>query len=176
MKYKVRFGIFKNPMLIFNFRGPMEGMHPYPPPNSVEEELELFKQSDTVMREQNRRSRNFYTRLFSSIEEEGFRNPIVVHCGWAPEKVRKFMPKRHFIRKDTQLACFQSGCKRLWYAQRESMEIPCLINDFNNAFPHLDEITTVEEIEGLFEDKPKSIRFHKSGVVIDDHPPGGEIL
>jgi len=83
----------------------------------------------------------FYTRLEESILKEGFRNPIF--CNAIPEGL--------FSRV---------GTSRLWIAKKHNLEVPCIIADYVNRFPELEELRTEKEIRAKFKDQPNKVELH----------------
>lgn len=156
--YRVRYGIL-NSKIIYNYLCPNE----------------------IAIRHQNARN-GFFNKLENSILKEGIRNPIM--C-WAleewPEKENekykfykyyhkeqrfaKHMIPLEFIDKKILLICRTHGGSRLMIAQKHSLEVPCIISDFCNAFPDYETLTSISEISKKFKDQPKEIRLGKLGVL-----------
>jgi len=88
----------------------------------------------------------FYTKLEQSILKDGFRNPIVA---------------TYYMKK---MICNYGG-SRLWLAQAHNLKIPCIVADYDNAFP--DAIVVEPFIDNLrvyFKDQPYRIAINKQGV------------
>jgi len=80
----------------------------------------------------------FYTKLEESILKEGFRNPI-------------------FCNAIAEGTFSRVGTSRLWFAKKHGLDIPCVIADYVNAWPELEELKGEAEIRAKFKDQPHLI-------------------
>ncbi len=89
----------------------------------------------------------FFIKLEKSILKEGFRNPVLLSA-----------------RKNDIQTLY--GGSRVMIAQQHKLDVPALIADYDNLFPELDMIASVDEIYDLFKDKPSQIIFNEEEIRI----------
>lgn len=102
-----------------------------------------------------------YNKLEKSILSEGFRNPIIITCGFpkkrswncVPPEMQKISPQKMLFLETTV------GGSRLWIAQKHNMDIPCLVNDWTERFDLKEELTDLEKIKSFYKDPPKKLNF-----------------
>jgi len=82
----------------------------------------------------------FYSKLESSINKEGIRNPIFCNS----------------IREGT--FC-RYGTSRLWIAKKHSLDVPCIIADYINRFDDLEILENDKDIRSKFIDQPDVIEW-----------------
>ncbi len=96
-----------------------------------------------IIKEQNERE-DYFIKLEESILKNGIRNPIAIAA--------------------TKDKIFPSyGGSRLMIAQKYSMDIACIIADFDNIFPEAKTIRE-EEMESYFENPPRSYQLRKDKI------------
>ncbi len=126
---------------------------------------------------------DFFTKLEASILDEGFRNPILVRCGWYPvesfsfaskswcDQTRSNLPKE--MKEDSKkiLVSYNSGGSRLWVAQKHKLKIPCLIADFIGRFSD-EQLVKKTEKDALrfFKDMPHRLKVGSRGVTVQNLP------
>ena len=89
----------------------------------------------------------FFKKLEHSILQEGIRNPIVVHAT-----------------KDNLVSRY--GGSRLWISQQHNLDIPCIVADFDNIYPEIKNLETLDEIYEYYQDRPRIIRLKPYGINI----------
>lgn len=94
----------------------------------------------------------FYTQLEASILKDGIRNPVLVVS--------------RFHQDGNILYCKDSGCSRLWVAQKNNIDIPCLIADANGRFSDQILLNTEEEVLKFYADKPSYIKFESDRIIV----------
>ena len=141
MNYKVRYAVL-DPHLIFNYNAPTEGM----------------------IKTHNARD-GFYAQLEASILKEGIRNPISVVSGFHQQgNILERFPEH--LRDSNILYCRDSGCSRLWVAQKNNIDIPCLIADGNDRFSDQILLNTKEEVLKFYADEPTYVKFASDRIII----------
>jgi len=90
----------------------------------------------------------FYAQLEASILKDGIRNPILV------------------VSDNSGLYCKDSGCSRLWIAQKNNIDIPCLIADVNNRFSDKRLLNTEEEVLKFYADEPLYVKFASNRIIV----------
>ncbi len=141
MNYKVRYAIL-DPHLIFNYNAPTE----------------------RAIEKHNARN-GFYTQLEASILKDGIRNPIIVVSGFH-QKGNDLDKFPEHMRGSNALYCRDSGCSRLWVAQKNNIDIPCLIADANNRFSDQILLNTEEEVLKYYTDEISYIRFASNRIIV----------
>lgn len=140
---------------IFNYAGPPGvGCHYTDSNKRKEAENHYIEQF-------NKKNDNFYINLEKSVLENGFRNPILVTRGWAPESAKKrinqgFPDLRY---EDTNFCCTFGG-SRLWVANRNNLKVPCIVVDYTNSPLSTNRIDYVGDLYRLFTDMPGPIMFN----------------
>ena len=158
--YILRYGILDS-NIIFNECGPWSGGPPGWDEISVERRDVVAQRLIKTLND----DRGFYTKLEESILKDGFRNPILVNAGWCPvvrdreQNVR--LPLKMQEDHSKILSCPQNGGSRLYIAQKNKLQIPCLIADYVDRFPDFEIVETKEEILEYYTDKPKKIMMLK---------------
>ena len=178
MKATIRFAIL-NPALIFNLCSPRylpeislnwKGKHPwhdrrYEPLRDLMERLYV---------EGFNRSGGHYRHLEESIGREGFRNPIMASVGKLERrKLSELPPRLHGGKFWVQpLICEYLGGSRLWIAQIIGLLVPCIINDYCNAFPEAEVLPDIKAVLSKFRDQPAriSINAETGAVEMNDMP------
>ncbi len=104
----------------------------------------------------------FYEKLEESILREGFRNPIPIIAG----DTKKMKHCQHLYydlinkSKDKWLiAEYSTGGSCLWVAQKNNLEIPCIVNDAAGRFDDHPLIRSEYELLRYFTDRPEVIHF-----------------
>lgn len=108
--------------------------------NKIENVLE----PDSTQKQKLEQESQFFSKLEDSILQQGIRNPIIVNAF-----CDKIVPRY--------------GGSRLMIAQKYNMDIPCIVADFDNVFPHIEEISLSKAIQ-YFTDKPKHIYMKPHGI------------
>lgn len=90
----------------------------------------------------------FYSKLKTSIKQEGFRNPLLI-VALREEDIR-----------------IRYGGSRLSVAQELDISVPCIITDFKNVFPDAEVLFTLQDIRAKFLDQPKKVFFQPQGLWI----------
>lgn len=114
---------------------------------------------------------NFLNKLEESILSEGFRNPILIRCGWVPDRILPRIPLEMQNDPSKILVCHSSGGSRLWVAQKHRLKIPCIIMDYSGRFSN--EILvekTIESVLEFFKDEPHRIVINDVGVGLCNLP------
>ncbi len=126
---------------------------------------------------------DFFTKLEESILDEGFRNPILVRCGWHPVESFAFGLKGWCRQLESKLplemqedskkilVSYNSGGSRLWVAQKHNLKIPCLIADFIGRFSD-EQLVKKTEKDALrfFKDKPYRLTINSRGAMVQNLP------
>lgn len=110
-----------------------------------------------------------YSKLESSILNEGVRNPVIITCGYPrkrrmehlPPELRKLDPEKLLLMETT------TGGSRLHVCQKHNMEIACLVNDWTGRFRDAPLVSTEQEARNYYKDPPKSITFHPDQGLIE---------
>ena len=143
--YTLRYGILKSKN-IFNECGPHSGGKPGWDDEAIESRRVVAQRKIDGLNERT----NFYNNLEKSILKEGFRNPIIVNAGWCPKiRDRGFNDRLPLdMQEDNSkiLACNTNGGSRLWVAQRNDLDIPCIIVDYINRFEDFPILETRDDI------------------------------
>jgi hypothetical protein len=102
-----------------------------------------------------------YRKLEESVLAEGFRNPVVITCGYPKKRKIENLPPEMRSRRPEELLLLESnvGGSRLHVAQKHDLSIPCIVNDWTGRFADRPEITTVEEARMCYLDQPRSLAF-----------------
>lgn len=167
--YILRYGILDS-NIIFNECGPWSG-------GPVGWDDASIKRRDAVAQRLIKtlnEDRGFYINLEASILKDGFRNPILVNAGWCP--VVRDRGQNTRLPLDMQedhskiLSCPQNGGSRLYIAQKNDLEIPCIIADYVDRFPDFEILETREDIIEQYMDKPKKIMMLKESFRIFQLP------
>lgn len=98
---------------------------------------------DITSRQKLEQKYGFYSKLETSIDEEGIRNPI-------------------FCQSIQEGTFGKYGLSRLWIAKRKRIEIPCIIADYVDRWTHLEELFTKDDILGKYIDKPTIIELEET--------------
>ena len=85
----------------------------------------------------------FYSKLETSIDEEGIRNPI-------------------FCQSIEEGTFGKYGLSRLWIARRKRIPIPCIIADYVERWSDLEELFTKDDIRAKYIDKPTIIDLEET--------------
>jgi len=166
MEYDLRYAVLDS-NLIFNVCGPLSaGPIGWDEPNIKKREVAAQKYISIMNRKQ-----GFYTKLEKSILQEGVRNPILVKCGWCPERTLRRLPISMQKNINNILVCDSNGGSRLWVAQKHDLKISCLISDFVGRFSNeqLVEKTSNAALK-FFKDKPEKLVINDHGIGIYDLP------
>lgn len=145
-KYRVMYGEF-DPTWLSTFE--VFGNTPQPLLQSMM--IEDLKGMTAVQREniKHLNDSNFYKHLLTSVEQEGFRNPVMILD--SPQKgYRKWIPY---------------GRSRFWCAIILGIKIPAFVCDrrgFNPRYDSWEEITSVEQALEKFIDLPQMLEFNKT--------------
>ena len=150
-RYKVRYAVLPS-RTIYNYVGPWDWQDS---PRRRERRRYLFY-----------RKSDWYLNLERDILENGFRNPICIVNEVPPNDYRGF-PE---YAKKNGLFCTWVGGSRLFWAQKHSLDIPCLISDFKEQFAGHPEIYNPGDFEPYVETLPCRIVFTKWGLDIRDMP------
>ena len=100
-------------------------------------------QPDTTSRQKLEQKYGFYSKLETSIDEEGIRNPI-------------------FCQSIEEGTFGKYGLSRLWIAKRKRIDIPCIIADYVDRWTHLEELFTKDDILNKYIDKPTMIDLEET--------------
>lgn len=102
-----------------------------------------------------------YNKLEESILTEGFRNPIIITCGYPKKRSMEHLPPELRSKPPHELLLLETtmGGSRLHVAQKHNMQIPCIVNDWHNRFSTDPEIRNIEEARLCFLDQPKGLTF-----------------
>ena len=127
----------------------------------------------------------YYPKLEKSILDEGFINPILVLAGgpkWYIDFVKDLYlidgpfqdrPEREIAltRSDeNQIITGQLGGARLLIAQQHNLDIPCIVQDYNDSFPDIKEISNLAEFKSYFsEHQLNDLKFNDDGI---EYEPG----
>jgi hypothetical protein len=109
-----------------------------------------------------------YSKLERSVLKEGFRNPVILTCGYPVRKSMSYLPPQLRSLNPEELLLMEgtTGGSRLHVAQKYNLKIPCFINDFTGKFAEGIEILTVEQAITFYKDKPNDIKLDpKIGLV-----------
>jgi hypothetical protein len=93
---------------------------------------------DITSRQKLEQKYGFYSKLGTSIDEEGIRNPI-------------------FCQSIEEGTFGKYGLSRLWIAKRKRIDIPCIVADYVDRWSHLEELFTADDIRGKYIDQPTII-------------------
>jgi hypothetical protein len=102
-----------------------------------------------------------YSRLETSILQEGIRNPVTVTCGYPRKRTIQHLPPEMRTLPPEQLLLLETtlGGSRLHVCQKYSMQIPCIVTDWTGRFCDEPEIHTESEARMCYLDQPQSVRF-----------------
>lgn len=89
----------------------------------------------------------FYSKLKSSIEKEGIRNPI-------------------FCQSIEEGTFAKYGLSRLWIAKQIDIKIPCIIADYVDRWTNLEELFSIEDIKAKYTDIPYDIELNENFIRI----------
>lgn len=160
MLYKLRYGILDS-SIIFNECGPYSGG-----PEGWDEESITKRQIQGDRWIKNRNDRDqFFINLEKSILKESFRNPILICAGWCP-KIRDRgrngrLPLEMQEDHSKILTCNINGGSRLYVAQKNNLEIPCIIADYVNRFSDFLLLENKKDVLSYYKDKPRKVMFTK---------------
>ena len=93
----------------------------------------------------------FYRKLEESILREGFRNPIFCNAKYGETFCRY-------------------GTSRLWVAQKNNLEIPAIIADYEDRWTDLEELFTEDDIRNKYTDQPGLVEIQLDSMRIDSCP------
>lgn len=110
-----------------------------------------------------------YEKLEQSILAEGFRNPVIVNCGFPrrckmshlPPEIKFKAPSERLLLEGT------TGGSRLWAAQKHNVPIPCFINDFSKQYKGKHRIVNVRQALRYYKDAPKMLRIDRNNGIIE---------
>jgi len=161
--YTLRYGILDS-NIIFNEVGSYcEGPFGWDD-ESVKIREEKWQQHINKIEEEN----GFYTKLEKSILKDGFRNPILVDAGYCPQMRDGIKNRRLPIEMQEDhtkiLTCSYNGGSRLMIAQKNNLQIPCVISDFIDRFSDFKLLQTKEDITSCYTDQPRRISFQSFGL------------
>lgn len=111
----------------------------------------------------------FFDKLEESILKNGIRNPILVSIGWAPPAIFNRLPQDIQDNFNDTFICFIKGGSRLWVAQRNNIDVPCIVSDFIGKFSDQDDLDE-EGVISCFRDGPVQIAHGDKGMVIRNLP------
>jgi len=160
MSYSVKYVVLPS-NIIFNLYGP-QSFGPVGWTDSIIKQKEAAAEARVKLK--NKES-NFYNNLEKSILEEGFRNPILISVGWVVHNNIKKLPINMQEDHSKIICCDRLGGSRLWVAQKHKMDIPCIASDFVGSIEG-ELLTTEDDINGKFIDKPKIIIRNEHGVYL----------
>ena len=98
---------------------------------------------DITSRKKLEQKYGFYSKLETSIDEEGIRNPI-------------------FCQSIEEGTFGKYGLSRLWIAKRKRIPIPCIIADYVERWSDLEELFTKDDIRAKYIDKPTIIDLEET--------------
>lgn len=117
------------------------------------------------------KKQEFYKKLEASVLKIGFRNPILIRCGWCTKSVMYRIPLEMQNNPNNILVCDSHGGSRLWVAQKNNIKIPCLIQDYNGRFSDEELIPLrKEDILKYYTDTPKNIKINARGISVAGLP------
>jgi hypothetical protein len=93
----------------------------------------------------------FYSKLETSLKEEGVRNPIFALS----------LPEGTFCRY---------GTSRLWIARKLGIKLPAIIADFDGRWDKLEELFTEEDVLSRYKDAPGLVEITPDSMRIDGCP------
>ena len=104
-----------------------------------------------------------YAKLEESILKSGFRNPLIITCGYPIRKKRTHLPPEMRSLDPKQLLLLEgvTGGSRLWVAQKHHIPVPCLINDFTGRFQNRTEVRNVTQAAKYYADPPDRLFFDR---------------
>lgn len=153
---EIRYAVV-DPHLIFNYIGPSAGFHRKPNCKELTEKR---------ISERNKRD-NFYNKLEANILEHGIRNPIIVNGGWISGAVFKNMPDKEKEKgMENLLFCYQLGGSRLYIAQKNNLQVPCIIKDFVGRFEDALLLDSEEKVRQVYIDQPVKVQCDGKSVAI----------
>lgn len=157
MNYKIRFLILpaRN---IYNYVGPWDWR-------------------DTDIRKEKRRNlyedkKEWYDNLEKDILKNGFNNPIICKNGGFGKNDLGCIPT--WAQKIP--VCYSLGGSRLFIGQKNNLEIPILLSDFNNTYSEIKEVYQAEDIKKFFKNPPTKIIYSSWGLDIRDLTTWGKML
>lgn len=121
-----------------------------------------------------------YRRLEQSIAANGVRNPVMLVSGRLQHRQLRELPPQWRGRKDALISEYLGG-SRITIAAKHDLEIPAIVNDFGEMFPQAQRLSSVDEIAGCFDQRPRTITLTPSdGTYVNDmiytHMPEGYSL
>lgn len=126
--FVVRYGLIPSNN-IANVIGPGSGPSIKAP--ELEKDRNNIEQNYVSMKN---KENGFYTKLEESILTSGILNPILISAGFCNERYHSWLPESMKTNPNTILACDRSGGSRLWVAQKNNLDVMCIISDFVDMF------------------------------------------
>ncbi len=158
--YILRYGILDS-NIIFNECGPHSGGPEGWDEESIEKRDVIAQRLIKTLND----DRGFYINLEASILKDGFRNPILVNAGWCPKIRDRGKNGRLPIEMQEDhskiLSCNQNGGSRLYIAQKNNLQIPCIVVDYVDRFSEFELLETKEDILEHYTDRPKKVMMLK---------------
>lgn len=110
-----------------------------------------------------------YSKLESSILNEGIRNPVIVTCGYPRKRRMEHLPPEMRRQDPEKLLLLEmtTGGSRLHVCQKHNMTIPCLVNDWTGRFRDEKSVENEKDARQYYKDPPKSITFHPDQGIIE---------
>lgn len=100
-----------------------------------------------------------YAKLEESIIREGFRNPLIVSRGKVVTKPSKCIPPEILNKSELDQYYLEgtTGGSRLWVAQKHSLMVPCIVNDYTGDDNIPAEIQDTASAAQYFKDQPAKL-------------------
>jgi len=167
MKYELRYISEMDPYLIYNQCGPGSAGPVGWDEETIKKREVAAERYITAMN----KKQGFYKKIEASVLKIGFRNPILIRCGWCPPKIICRLPPKMQKNLNKILVCDSNGGSRLWVAQNHNMKIPCIVQDYTGRFDNEELIPPhTEDILNYFTDKPKKVAINAQGIGVHDLP------
>jgi len=122
---------------------------------------------DHYIEQFDKKNSNFYANLEQDVLKNGFRNPILITRGWAPDSAKKRIDQGFpDMDYENTMFCCTFGGSRLWVATKHKMLIPCIVVDYTNGPLISSRIDYVGDLYRLFNDMPGPIMFNDDSLRI----------
>lgn len=115
----------------------------------------------------------FFDDMKESVKENGVQNPILVSVYQIIDKKGPLFQylvgerKKTFkIKKEKLFVCDTNGGTRLWAAQLENQEVPCIVQDFTKTLDFKHVCKSSECLKSHYKNPPHSISMQPYGLQI----------
>lgn len=104
-----------------------------------------------------------YDKLEQSVLSEGFRNPVIITCGYPQKRKMEHLPPELRSKNPSELFLLEgvTGGSRLWVAQKYNIPVPCIINDFTGRYRGKNQVLSTLQAKKYFKDPPAGLRIDR---------------